>query len=393
MPPQRWTVSTNGEAGGESPARRLVILGSTGSIGCQALDVVRRLPGHFEVVGLAAGKNARLLAEQVAEFRPGHVASLAPFPSDAGSVVVTLEELASLPEADLVLVATVGIVGLTPTLAALRAGKAVALANKEVLVVAGEIVAAEARRFGAPILPVDSEHSAIWQCLRGEKKTAVSRLILTASGGAFRDKGPDELRLVTPEQALRHPTWQMGRKITVDSATLLNKGLEAIEARWLFDVPLDRIEIVMHRESVIHSFVEFVDGSLKAQLGLPDMRLPIQHALCYPERLPLPSLPHLDLKQAKALHFEKLDLQRYPCLGLALEAGHRGGTYPAVLAAADEVAVEHFLAGHIRFTDIPLVIEETLDGHDGAPDPGLEEIWAADSWARARAEDLVRAKA
>jgi 1-deoxy-D-xylulose-5-phosphate reductoisomerase len=361
--------------------------------------VVRGLRERFRVVGLAAGRNVTLLEEQAREFLPrlisyeGNERPPRSVISLRGAAWSSLQEMAVHPDVDIVVVATAGKAGLSPTLAALAAGKVVALANKEALVMAGKIVAATADRGRGEIRPIDSEHSAIWQCLRGEKKTAVSRLILTASGGAFRDKGPDELRLVTPEQALRHPTWQMGRKITVDSATLLNKGLEAIEARWLFDVPLDRIEIVMHRESVIHSFVEFVDGSLKAQLGLPDMRLPIQYALCYPERLPLPSLPHLDLKQAKALHFEKLDLQRYPCLGLALEAGHRGGTYPAVLAAADEVAVEHFLAGHIRFTDIPLVIEETLDGHDGAPDPGLEEIWAADSWARARAEDLVRAKA
>ncbi|MCJ7831040.1 MAG: 1-deoxy-D-xylulose-5-phosphate reductoisomerase [Dehalococcoidia bacterium] len=377
----------------------LAILGSTGSVGCQALDVVRGLRERFRVVGLAAGRNVTLLEEQSREFLPrlisfeGNERPPRSVISLRGAAWSSLQEMAVHPDVDIVVVATAGKAGLSPTLAALAAGKVVALANKEALVMAGKIVAATAARGRGEIRPIDSEHSAIWQCLRGEQKTAVSRLILTASGGAFRDKGPDELRLVTPEQALRHPTWQMGRKITVDSATLLNKGLEAIEARWLFDVPLDRIEIVMHRESVIHSFVEFVDGSLKAQLGLPDMRLPIQYALCYPERLPLPSLPRLDLKQARAFHFEKLDLQRYPCLGLALEAGHRGGSYPAVLAAADEVAVEHFLAGHIRFTDIPLVIEETLDGHDGAPDPGLEEIWAADAWARARAEDLVRAKA
>jgi 1-deoxy-D-xylulose-5-phosphate reductoisomerase len=280
-----------------------------------------------------------------------------------------------------------------PTLAALAAGKVVALANKEALVMAGKIVAQAAARGKGEIRPIDSEHSAVWQCLRGERKTDVSRIILTASGGAFRDKSLDELRLVTPEQALRHPTWQMGRKITIDSATLLNKGLEAIEARWLFDVPLDRIEIVMHRESIVHSFVEFGDGSLKAQLGIPDMRLPIQYALCYPERPRLPSATRLDVTQVGDLHFEKLDLRRYPCLALALEAGHRGGTYPTVLAAADEVAVERFLAGHIRFTDIPQVIKDTLDEHDSIPDPDLDGILAADAWARARAEDLVRAKA
>ena len=377
----------------------LAILGSTGSIGRQTLDVVRGLRGRFRVVGLAAGRNATLLEEQAREFSPklicceGNEHASKSVISLGGAASSSLEEMATHPDVDVVVVATAGKAGLLPTLAALAAGKVVALANKEALVMAGKIVAQAAARGKGEIRPIDSEHSAVWQCLRGERKTDVSRIILTASGGAFRDKSLDELRLVTPEQALRHPTWQMGRKITIDSATLLNKGLEAIEARWLFDVPLDRIEIVMHRESIVHSFVEFGDGSLKAQLGIPDMRLPIQYALCYPERLPLPSATRLDVTQAGDLHFEKLDLRRYPCLALALEAGHRGGTYPTVLAAADEVAVERFLAGHIRFTDIPQVIKDTLDEHDSIPDPDLDGILAADAWARARAEDLVRAKA
>ena len=285
-----------------------------------------------------------------------------------------------------------GKAGLLPTLAALGAGKTVALANKEVLVMAGGLVSEAARRGHGEIRPVDSEHSAIWQCLRGEKSANVWRLILTASGGALRDKHIDELRRVTPEQALSHPTWQMGRKITVDSATLLNKGLEAIEARWLFDVPLNRIEIVLHRESIVHSLVEFADGSLKAQLGLPDMRVPIQVALCYPDRPALPSTARLDLKQVGLLHFAELDLGRYPCLALALKAGHRGGTYPAVLSAADEVAVEHFLAGRVPFTEIANVINDTLDAHDGVADPSLDDILAADAWARERAENMVGAK-
>jgi 1-deoxy-D-xylulose-5-phosphate reductoisomerase len=303
-----------------------------------------------------------------------------------------MEEIATHPDVDIVVVATVGKAGLFSTLAALEAGKTVALANKEVLVMAGRLVIEAARRGRGEIRPIDSEHSAIWQCLRGEKNASIRRLILTASGGALRDKSVDELRRVTPEQALSHPTWQMGRKITVDSATLLNKGLEAIEASWLFDVPLDRIEIVLHRESIVHSLVEFSDGSLKTQLGMPDMRVPIQVALCYPERPAPPSVPYLDLKRVGQLHFAELKLDRYPCLALALEAGHRGGTYPAVLSAADEVAVASFLAGQIGFMRMPEVIDETLNAHEGVADPMLEEVLAADVWARAYAENLVGAK-
>jgi len=376
----------------------LAILGSTGSIGRQTLDVVRALRHRFRVVGLAAGHNVTLLEEQAREFSPRFI-SLEGNGSSRNSVIslegiehVSLEEMASHPDVDLVVVATVGKAGLFPTLAALQAGKTVALANKEALVMAGAIVSEAARRGRGELRPIDSEHSAIWQCLRGEKTNDVSRLILTASGGALRDRSLDELRQVTPEQALSHPTWQMGRKITVDSATLLNKGLEAIEARWLFDVPLERIEIVMHRESIVHSLVEFADGSVKAQLGLPDMRLPIQVALCHPERPALGAVQRMDLRQVSPLHFESLDLRRYPCLGLALEAGHRGSTYPAVLAAADEVAVERFLAGRIGYLEIPKVIEEALDAHNGVSDPTLDDILAADVWARERVDYTIGAK-
>ena len=377
----------------------LAILGSTGSIGCQTLDVVRALGDRFRVIGLAAGRNVTLLEEQAREFSPrfifydGNESRRNGVISLEGAVCISMEEMAAHPDVDLVVVATVGKAGLSPTLSALAAGKTVALANKEALVMAGGVVTEAARRGRGEIRPVDSEHSAIWQCLRGEKSAGISRLILTASGGALRDKSLDDLRLVTPAQALCHPTWQMGRKVTVDSATLLNKGLEAIEARWLFDVPLDRIEIVLHRESIVHSLVEFADGSMKAQLGLPDMRLPIQVALCHPDRPAVPGGARLDLKQVGPLHFEALDLRRYPCLGLALEAGHRGGTHPAVLAAADEVAVAHFLAGRIGLTEIPRVIESALDAHDGVSDPTLADILAADAWARQQAEDMIGAKA
>jgi len=269
----------------------------------------------------------------------------------------------------------------------------VALANKEVLVIAGQLITAEAGRHGAELRPIDSEHSAIWQCLWGEQPHSVRRIILTASGGPFRDTPPEELDRVTAEQALRHPNWQMGQKITVDSATLLNKGLECIEARWLFDVPLACIDVLLHRESIVHSLVEFRDGSVKAQLGVPDMRLPIQCALTYPERVPGTAVSRLDMRRIGSLSFGTPDMQRHPCLSLALEAGRRAGTFPAVLCAADEVAIQHFLAGHLRFTDIARVIEDALAAHPGTAHPTLDDILAADASARACAEDWIKAKA
>jgi len=379
---------------------RLAVLGSTGSIGRQTLDVVRSLPQHFNVIALAAGGNVTLLEEQVREFRPRFVCAgregeyLMERVSSRGhsSRWAEMEEMAAHSDVDLVIVATVGSTGLGPTLAAIRAGKAVALANKEVLVMAGHIITAEARRSGADLRPIDSEHSAIWQCLWGEDRDAIERIIITASGGPFRDTPQHELAGVTAEEALRHPNWQMGQKITVDSATLLNKGLECIEARWLFDVPLERIEVILHRESVVHSLVEFRDGSLKAQLGVPDMRLPIQCALTYPERLTGPSVPRLDLKLIGTLSFEAPDPKKYPCLGLALEAGRRGGSSPAVLAAADEIAVQNFLAGHIRFTDIAHVISDALNSHTAVANPSLDEVLHADAWSRAYTEDWVKAR-
>jgi 1-deoxy-D-xylulose-5-phosphate reductoisomerase len=373
----------------------LVILGSTGSIGRQTLDVVRSLPGRFNVIGLAAGANVTLLEEQALEFRPRLVCCDREGEYLRGRVAAKwadMEEMASHPNADLVVVATVGTAGLGPTLAALRAGKTVAIANKEVLVIAGHLLTAEAKRHRGEIRPIDSEHSAIWQCLWGERPDSIERIVLTASGGPFRDTLPEELERVTAEQALRHPNWQMGQKITVDSATLLNKGLECIEARWLFGVPLNCIEIVLHRESIVHSLVEFRDGSIKAQLGAPDMRLPIQCALTYPERVLGPAVPRLDLKRIGTLNFAPPDMTRYPCLSLALEAGRRGGILPAVLCAADEIAIQHFLAGHLRFTDIARVIEGALAAHTGATDPSLDDILAADASTRAWTEDWVKAK-
>lgn len=379
--------------------QRVVVLGATGSIGRQTLDVIRSMPERFAVLGLAAGRNATLLEEQARAFRPRLIwaedgearqmleAAVRPQPRWA-----PLEEQAAHPDADLVVVGTVGRAGLAPTLAALRAGKVVVLANKEVLVMAGAIVQRAAKLGGGELRPVDSEHSALWQCLWGERPESVARLILTASGGAFRDYAPQQLERVTPEEALRHPTWEMGRKITIDSATLINKGFEAIEARWLFNVPLERIEVLMHRESIVHSLVEFVDGSVKAQLGQPDMRLPICIALCYPDRVPNERLTPLDLARIGALHFAPPDIRRYPALGLALRAGRKGGTYPAALAAADEVAVGHFLAGRLRFTDISSLLEDVLSAHAPGSDTDLDAVLAADAWARGYAEDWVRAR-
>lgn len=371
----------------------VVVLGSTGSIGRQTLDVIRRLRPRFRVVGLAAGENHTLLEDQVREFRPALVwctneqrhMELKAASGRVDTRWAPMDEMASDPDADIVVVATSGVAGLDPTLAALRAGKAVALANKEVLVMAGSVVTRTAAAHGGQLRPVDSEHSAIWQCLWGEDLATVERLILTASGGAFRDRPIDELDRVTPAEALRHPTWQMGRKITIDSATLLNKGLEAIEARWLFDVPLERIEVVMHRESIVHSLVEFRDGSVKAQMGEPDMRLPIQIALTYPERTSLDAAPRLDLAKLGALHFAPPDFKRYPCLQLALEAGRAGGTAPAALVAADEVAVEAFLRGEIPFTAIARVIADTLDRHANVAEPSLAQIEEAATIAREEA--------
>lgn len=364
--------------------KRLAILGSTGSIGRQTLEVVRAFPDRFKVVALAGGRNLELLKEQVAEFEPRFVCSEVGAEGEKiqKAEYLPIEEIAAHPEVELVVVATAGKAGLGPTLAAIRAGKAVALANKEVLVMAGEVVTAEARRHRVEIFPIDSEHSAIWQCLRGESAKEISRLILTASGGPFRSKTLRELAEVTPEEALRHPTWQMGTKVTIDSATLMNKGMEIIEAHWLFGVPYSKIDVVIHKQSVIHSMVEFVDGSVKAQLSLPDMRLPIQYALTYPERWNAAFPQNVDFSKIGSLSFESVDLKRFACLRIAREAAEKGGTYPAVLSAADEVAVELFLNKKIGFLDIARLVEKTVEQHHGAERPNLEDVLAADSWAR-----------
>jgi 1-deoxy-D-xylulose-5-phosphate reductoisomerase len=376
----------------------LAILGSTGSVGQQALDVVRAFPDRFRVVALSAGSNVRALRAQIDEFRPAAAWAQASPESDflasqfGRHAWQPMEQIAARPDVDVVLVATSGRTGLAPTLAALGARKAVALANKEVLVVGGHVVR-EALSHGGELRPVDSEHSAIWQCLWGEQPEAVARITLTASGGAFRDYDPDQLEHVSPAEALRHPTWQMGRKVTIDSATLFNKGMEAIEARWLFGTPLERIDVVQHRESIVHSLVTFSDGSIKAQLGEPDMRLPIQCALLYPDRAPASIVAPLDLAARGALNFGTVDNERFPALGVALEAGRRDDTTAAALSGADEVAVEHFLAGRLRFTDIARLLERVLDGHTPRRDPGLEDLQAAEVWGRDYVEAAVAAGA
>jgi 1-deoxy-D-xylulose-5-phosphate reductoisomerase len=379
----------------DRPLTRVAVLGSTGSIGCQTLDVIRAHPQRFEVTGLSAWNNADLLAKQVAEFNPGIVACADP---DAlrgqiggGVELGSIADVACADEVDIIISGVVGKEGLEPVMQALLRGKTVAIANKEAMVMAGGLLQEAAHKGGGSIRPVDSEHSAIWQCLAGEDPASVKRLVITASGGALRDLPLSELEAITPERALAHPNWSMGRKITVDSATLFNKGLEVIEAHWLFDIPYGRIDVLMHRESIIHSMVEFVDGSLKAQLSSPDMRQPIQYALSYPERLPTPLKP-VDFVDMGALRFEPLDMERYPCLGYALAAGSRGGTYPAALAAADEEAVNAFLTGRLRFLDIPRLLSDTLEKHAGMDDISLEAVLEADAWGREFATAWIEAR-
>ncbi|MGI5941259.1 MAG: 1-deoxy-D-xylulose-5-phosphate reductoisomerase [Pelotomaculaceae bacterium] len=374
--------------------KKIVVLGSTGSIGRQTLEIIRCYPERFKLLGLGAGRNWRLLAEQLKEFRPSAAAlaeerellelkdSLDPSQCpDLAWGRKGMEDLAGLPEADLVVVAITGAAGIYPTLAAINAGKDVALANKETLVAAGQLVMSLARQKNILILPVDSEHSAVWQCLNGRKPDLIEKIILTASGGPFRQLTKEQLESVTVDMALHHPNWVMGSKITIDSATLMNKGLEVIEAKWLFGVNYSHIEVIVHPQSIIHSAVEFRDGSVIAQMGVPDMRLPIQYALTYPNRLsgPVPRLKWADLK---GLTFEEPDLVKFPALGLAYEAGKAGGTMPAVLNAANEVAVELFLRGKISFTGIPVLVGGVMEQHKIINNPGLAEIMDADRWAR-----------
>ena len=369
--------------------RRIVILGSTGSIGRQTLDIVRAFPDEFQVVGLAAGNNTALLLEQVAEFDPQYIwCSNPPDELPGGTKMLPMAEMASLADVDQVMVALMGAVGLEPTMSALRAGKQVALSNKEPIVMAGQVLKEAEAAYDGVILPVDSEPSAIWQCLQGEDNH-IRRLMITASGGPFRRTPLEELDTVTPEQALRHPTWRMGDKITIDSATLMNKAFEVIESHWLFSVPWEDIAVVVHPQSTIHSMVEFDDGSVKAQLGPPSMRLPIQYALFHPQRFTNDEIPRLDIGVPWSLDFEPLEPKRFPCFDLAVSAGKTGGTMPAVLSAADEVAVQAFLAGSIRYTDIYRLVERVLGEHVPQPSPDLDAIVEADRWANLRAAEIV----
>ncbi len=383
--------------------KRIAILGSTGSIGGSALSVVDTHPNRLEVVALAAGENAGLLAEQAARYTPRLVAVGSAGAADrlraspawssavrlAGTGREGLVAVATHPDVDIVLCASSGTDALEAVLAAIEQGKTIALANKEVLVMAGAVVTAAARRHGVAILPVDSEHNAIHQCLHGRAPAELKRVVLTASGGPFRGRTASELEHVTAADALRHPTWQMGRKITIDSATLMNKGLEVIEARWLFDVQADQIEVVVHPQSVVHSLVELVDGSMIAQLGVTDMRLPIQYAFSYPERWSAP-VPSLDLARAGRLEFHEPDVGVFPCLGLAYRALRAPGSLAVVLNAANEIAVAKFLEGALSFVGIARVIEQTMDAHAPAEVGTLAQVRAVDAWARDYARETAR---
>ena len=384
--------------------KQIVILGSTGSIGTNTLDIVAKFPEEFRIVGLTAATKDDKLEEQLRMFKPQIVAladhaaaarlraRCKDLPVEILSGLEGVAQVARLPEAALVISAIVGGAGLVPTLAAIRAGKQVALANKEPMVMAGHLMQEEARRHGVTIFPVDSEHSAIFQSMEGHRREDIRRLILTASGGPLWELSREQMRDVKPAQALQHPNWKMGSKITIDSATLMNKGLEIIEARWLFDIPTSQIEVLVHRESIIHSLVEYKDGSVIAQLGLPDMRTPISYAMKYPARVPLDT-PPLDLASIGTLTFFQPDHERFPCLGLGYQALRTGGTSPAVLNAANEIAVAAYLQEGIGFLDIADVIRTTTEAHTASEVSTVEDALEADRWAREKAEELVHALA
>ena len=379
--------------------KKVVLLGSTGSIGTSTCKVAEDLPNDLELIGLAAGRNVNLLRQQVAQFNPQMVSVTDPAAAKEfanefnGTPNVQygdegLLALATLPEADIVMIAIVGTAGLQPAMAAIRAGKDIAVASKEILVMAGETVMAEARKHGVKVLAVDSEHSAIFQCLDGKPVDSIRQIWLTASGGPFREKPADEFADITVEQALKHPSWEMGRKITIDSSTLFNKGLEMIEARWLFDIEMPRVKVVVHPQSVIHSMVEFVDGSMLAQLSTPDMCLPIQYALTYPARADSDRV-RTSLAEIGRLDFEEPDVERFPALDLARRAGEEGGTLPAVLNAANEVAVEAFCERQLSYMGITESVAAVMAAHEIVAQPSLEEILEADSWARNATQNVI----
>lgn len=378
--------------------KKISLLGSTGSIGTQTLDVVSNYPEAFQIEGLAAGSNTELLLKQAKEFKPKKVSVATKELADriredlpAGTQLYYgpegLIEIAAGTEAEMVVTAVMGSMGLPSTLAAIEAGKTIGLANKETLITAGHLVTKRAEAKGVKLLPIDSEHSAIFQCLNGERRKDIDVITLTASGGSFRDLNRDQLKQVTVEDALKHPNWSMGAKITIDSATMVNKGLEVMEAHWLFGLPYDQIQVLLHPESIVHSFIQFKDTSIIAQLGNPDMRVPIQYALTYPERWPSSS-PKLSLAEAGKLHFREMDFDRFPCLRLAYECGRMGGTAPTVFNAANEIAVARFLNREISFLQIENIIEEVLNRHDNKPEPSLEVIEESDRLARELASRL-----
>jgi 1-deoxy-D-xylulose-5-phosphate reductoisomerase len=379
----------------------IAILGSTGSIGTQALEVVRDQPGHFQVELLTAGRNAELLIKQALEFRPNAVVigdegryaevrdALSPVDVKVYAGMAAMEQAVQMEGIDIVLTAMVGYAGLRPTLSAIEAGKPIALANKETLVVAGHLVTQRARAKGVNIYPVDSEHSAIFQCLAGEWDNPIEKVVLTASGGPFRGWSKTQLATVTKAQALKHPNWAMGAKITIDSASLMNKGLEAIEAKWLFRLRPEQVEIIVHPQSIVHSLVQFQDGSMKAQLGLPDMKLPIQYALAYPQRLAT-SWPRFDFSRYPSLTFEPPDLEAFPNLRLALKAMERGGNAPCVLNAANEMAVDAFLQDRIGFTEMSRLIEDRLEKATFVASPSLEDLEESDAETRRTCQEMMR---
>lgn len=384
--------------------KHIAILGSTGSIGKNALSVVETHPAEFNVVGLAANRDVDTLAAQIRTHRPkvaalnepAAAAQLCERISDIDCTEVLagtegLQAVATMAEAEQVLEGIGGSIGLLPTLAAIEAGKDIAFVNKEVMVMSGPLVMAAVRANDVNLIPIDGEMSAIFQCLEGQRdrQADIHQLLITASGGPFRDMSKEALRNVTPQQALRHPNWDMGAKITIDSATMMNKGLEVIEAKWLFNVPLSKINIVVHRESIVHSMVEWTDGCTLAQLGATDMRVMIQYALTYPRRLATP-VPRLDLREARTLHFEPVDVDKFPCVSLAYTAAEVGGTLPVVLSSADEVVVDAFLENRIRFTDIPTILRGVMDKHVVMPHPNLDDILAVDAWAKSAAQELIK---
>lgn len=380
--------------------KKISLLGATGSIGTQTLEVIENHQDKFQLEAISIGRNIELGLQQINKYKPKLVSVqfkedydkiINEVPSDIKLVYghSGLEEVAANNDADIVVNAVIGSVGLTPTLSAIKEGKTIAIANKETLVTAGHIVTNEARKYGVELIPVDSEHSAIFQCLRGEHVLEVEKLILTASGGSFRDKERNELQNVTVADALNHPNWSMGAKITIDSATMMNKGLEVIEAHWLFNMDYEKIEVLLHQESIIHSMVEFIDGSVIAQLGTPDMKVPIQFALSYPKRIHLNAKKRLDLSELGKLHFSKPSFERFKCLRFAFEAGKEAGTYPTVLNAANEEAVSLFLSGKISFLQIEDAIDATLQQHKKISLPSLEEIQETDRQTRDFVKGIV----